>query len=95
MSAPGLPVTYQVNRGCREYSAVTCNFKPFSEQAEMINVSKYEETHYCDTENCNKEIMLGDGVIVEGCNQDDESDTESTAAITNFSLLFLLAQNYL
>ena len=57
----------------------------------MINVSKYEETHYCDTENCNKEVMLGDGVIVDGCNEDEES----TAQISKFSLLFLFAQNYL
>ena len=26
----------------------------------MAKVKQYQEHHYCDTDNCNKEVMLGD-----------------------------------
>ena len=65
-----------------------------SENPEMVNFKQYQEHHYCNTDNCNKNVMLGDGVQPngEGPSDDDQSDG-AYLATTGLSLLisFVLA----
>ena len=69
-----------------------------SENPEMVNFKQYQEHHYCNTDNCNKNVMLGDGVqpIGEGPADGDQSDgayltiaTKGLSLLISFVLAFL------
>lgn len=68
----------------------------YSENPEMVNFKQYQEHHYCNTDNCNKNVMLGDGLQPngEGSSDGDKSeDDESNGANFNMvarGLTFLL-----
>ena len=52
----------------------------------MVNFKQYQEHHYCDTDNCNKKVMLGDGVQPNGDGSSDGSqpdDDESDGVLFN------------
>ena len=57
----------------------------------MVNFKQYQEHHYCNTDNCNKKVMLGDGVQPngEGSSDGDQSDGAYVNEITR-GLTFLL-----
>ena len=87
---------------CVEYGILDCvfdiNYKVFlksiSENPEMLNHKQYQEHHYCNTDNCNKNVFLGDGVQPdgEGSVDDDQSGgaiLNATTIVSTFILLFI------
>ena len=54
----------------------------------MVNFKQYQEHHYCNTDNCNKKVMLGDGVQPNGdgsSDSDQPDDDESDGVIINMA----------
>ena len=47
----------------------------------MLNHKQYQEHHYCNTDNCNKNVVLGDGVQPDG--EGSVDDDQSGGAILN------------
>ena len=49
----------------------------------MVNFKQYQEHHYCNTDNCNKKVMLGDGVQPngEGSSDDDQPDDDESGGV--------------
>ena len=48
----------------------------------MLDHKQYQEHHYCNTDNCNKEVFLGDGNQPNG---DGSHDGNSDGAISNLA----------
>ena len=53
-----------------------------SEIPEMLDHKQYQEHHYCNTDNCNKEVFLGDGNQPNG---DGSQDGNSDGASSKFA----------
>lgn len=63
-----------------------------SENLEMVNFKQYQEHHYCNTNNCNKKVMLGDGVQPNGdgsADGDQPDDDESDGVLFNMATVGL------
>jgi len=75
----GIDMTYQAMTSCQE--------------PQMVDFKQYQEHHYCNTDNCNKQVMLGDGVQPNG-DDDDQSDgvilNMTTRGLTFFMVLSLI-----
>ena len=60
----------------------------------MTKVKQYQEHHYCDSDNCNKEVMLGDGASVTTSTTATTATTVTTTTVSAseiayFSLILL------
>ena len=55
----------------------------------MTKVRQYQEHHYCDSDNCNKEVMLGDGASVTTSTTATTTTTVSASELAYFSLILL------
>ena len=49
----------------------------------MVNFKQYQEHHYCNTDNCNKKVMLGDGVQPngDGSSDGDQPDDDGSGGV--------------
>ena len=56
----------------------------------MVNFKQYQEHHYCNTDNCNKKVMLGDGVQPNGDESSDgDQPDESGGVLFNMATIGL------
>merc|ERR1711935_442856 len=68
MNPPGISEDYTVRRSC--------------ENAQMVEVRQYQEHHYCKNDNCNAQVMLGDGPSGGGDGSGNNSDGTTQTATT-------------